>query len=349
MDPSFIDFSKESHLVEDSTDVQKMRKAILSRKEIIEVILFLAILFALVLLINYFYIKTLEEKSTAFRRQIMFEDYFNNNSQVDYLFLGSCRTSYSVNPLYINNSYNYAFNGESPVKGYYKLKKIIDMNITIKNAVFEVHPGVLSTWAENNGWLFNEVFVFSRFVPYKEISKIRKQSVISLWIEANFPVFGKGTDFRYLFSESRYGDLYLGWLALNGNLSNMSQESINLGIQGAIHENKEQKLISEIELDYFLKSINLAHDNNISVIIIKYPWTKEFAMAVEKADIPLEESYEVLFKKIKFNYTIMDYTTSYYNYSYFFADIDHLNLLGAENFSKQLSRDLERLSLQKNK
>lgn len=87
---------------------------------------------------------------------------------------------------------------------------------------------------------------------------------------------------------------------------------------------------SNLQIQYLKKIINFCKKNNIELMCIKFPLTKEFRTNS---------------RFLKYNYTeitelkslnIIDYNKIYFDKVEFFKDQDHLNKKGAEEFSKIL-------------
>ena len=285
--------------------------------------LFLLILIILILIINTIYTKSLIEKTIVYRQEQIYQQYINSlpESKLDFAFFGDSHTVMAINPRYILNSFNFGVGAENYIATYYKLRKILD---------------------ENEENLFPRLWFYSDFVSYNEIQKIRGSSIISLWIESNFPFIGVGDEFRFVINKPELANMYLGWVENKGNFSKV-ENKVESATKDVRYRFGEQERISNISFEYFIKTIELAMENNIHIIFIKYPLTKEHDSVITKKNITKEDYYETIFDGINKtieNYSVLDYYDLYFNNPEYFGDSDHLNWKGAEVFSKRLSHDL---------
>lgn len=87
---------------------------------------------------------------------------------------------------------------------------------------------------------------------------------------------------------------------------------------------------SNLQIQYLKKIIDFCKKNNIELICIQFPLTKEFRtnsrfLKYDYSEIPLLKSLNII-----------DYNKIYFDKVDFFKDQDHLNKKGAEEFSKIL-------------
>ena len=87
---------------------------------------------------------------------------------------------------------------------------------------------------------------------------------------------------------------------------------------------------SKLQIQYLKKIINFCKNNNIQLICIKFPLTKEFRTNSRF----LKYNYNEITELKSLN--IIDYNKIYFDKVEFFKDQDHLNKKGAEEFSKIL-------------
>ena len=95
---------------------------------------------------------------------------------------------------------------------------------------------------------------------------------------------------------------------------------------------------------YFLKTIELAEQNNITVIFVKYPVTRDYNNLILKNNLNREDYYNTIFKDVNSripNYIVLDYYDTYFDNPEYFGDADHLNYVGAEAFTNKLYKDLQ--------
>jgi hypothetical protein len=315
----------------------------------IEVFVFLIVIAAIIISVNYYYATFILHDSFLYKQEQSYLNYINglDDKKVDYAFLGDSNTRSGINPYYIPGAFNFGTGAENYVKSYYKLDKIINKDkLKIKYVFLEIDPHTFSTRLTDRTYLLGDLWYYSKFIPYEEISKIREISLASAWIESNFPILGNGAELRLpIIDDTNQSNIYLGWLKSSGNFSDLNKMDASLRRYGLFFDGQER--ISNLSLSYFMKTISLAKKNNITVVFIKYPMTKEYFDLLKEKNVLNEKSnskyYETIFKAINStldDYYYFDYQESYFDHPEYFADAVHMNYVGAEHLSKRLEQDL---------
>lgn len=313
------------------------------------VLIFFLIVILLIFIINLIYFNSILPKKNFYKKELIYQDYINNLSkkEIEYAFFGDSHAFHAINPRFIPNSFNFASGAENYIKTYYKLDKIINKDqVTIDNVILEIDLQTFSSIFTEEPFLFNELELYSQFVPLKDISEIRKDSLIQIWIESNFPFLGRGKEFGVLVKDIEFTELDLGWLKNNGNLSAVNETEVSISNYKTTYVGYER--ISNLSLDYFVKTLNLAKENNITIIFIKYPYSKGYDEVLKQNNITSEDYYNIIFKKINAtidNYYILDYHDAFFDNKEYFGDPEHTNYLGAEILSKEVYMDLENLNI----
>ncbi len=310
-------------------------------------VLFLAILLILILAINLAYTNLVLKKTSTYQQEMFNQEYLDNltSNTLNFVFLGDSHNQVAVEIYTLSDSINYGYGGDNYIKLYYKLKRLIDKNINVKNIVLETDISSFSTYSTANGKILDQLFIYSKFIPYDDITKLRKQSSMSNWIEAHFPVFGNGPELKFIFfGKAESGNFNNGWVRLDGNLSS-GNKTAAAELTYEIHF-KDQDLIDVSQMEYFSKILELAKAKGINVVLIKYPLAKEYdSLLANNLKSAREEYYDDIFLTINStlgaNYAVLDYSDLFFDYPDYFSDAEHLNYLGAEVFSKKLSIDLK--------
>lgn len=310
--------------------------------------IFLLILIVFILIINFVYVKTILSQKLIYTKEDSYQRYINTLSPkaINFAFFGDSHTHRDINPLFIPHSYNLAMEGDSSIKTYYKLRKVLYQDqIKINNLILPLELQTLSTSQERRGTTLNDLDFYHHFVSYREIQEVRDDPLPLLWIETNFPFIGRGEDFHILLAGPKRPDPPLGWKRDERNFSSVNktfqaEETVRNYFVG-------QELINDVSFEYLLKTIKLARENDVHIIFVKYPVSKEFDEMITKYNLSKEEYDIVVSKKINSsfdgNYAVLDYYDLYFGNSDYFGDPDHLNYIGAEIFSKKVAEDLERL------
>lgn len=300
--------------------------------------LFIILGICIFLLLNQGYLSLLQ-KSTISKTDYQFK---NNINQTKILFFGDSHVKNGVNPNYINDSFNFAFSGESNLETYYKIKGILKSNHS--NLCLFILPIDPHTFSSYRSKRIREEWYWKRYMDFKEISQQNNLSYFNLLIKSHFPIIGNGkTVIELILRKEKYSKIEKGYQFLYGNFSKIFNKSKVASNRIKPHMSNHNLLDKNI-INYFLKIIKLSKNNNISIILIKYPLSKEYLVESEKY-IP-ENYYNYIYNITKhYNVTILDYQKLFYNNSGYFRDSDHLNPTGAEIFSKRIQEDITKLNI----
>ncbi|MDA1196369.1 MAG: hypothetical protein O2779_00190 [Nanoarchaeota archaeon] len=302
--------------------------------------LFLLIALITILLINQAYITKILPKKQVFRKETEWQTYKSSipNATLQYALFGDSHTLYASNPNFINNSYNFASSAEGYIETYYKLRKIIEIdNIEIKTIILEVDPHTFSEKTRANEGLFHELRYYTQFIPLKEIAKHKEQSIISLAIENHLPIIGKGDE---ILSQVVSSEIDKGWISSKKVFEDKDKQKI-ARTQYKKHFTASPNLIQEKTFTYFKELLKFAKENEINIVLVTYPLTKEYQKEIE--NLQLDTYYNTILKEantISTSYHILEYQALFLEHPEYFGDADHLNHQGAEQFSKKLQEDL---------
>ncbi|MDA3855584.1 MAG: hypothetical protein PF569_04960 [Candidatus Woesearchaeota archaeon] len=256
--------------------------------------------------------------------------HFISENTLEYLFLGDSHTYMGLNPEFISNtSFNYAFPGESYAENYYRLKRIVEKDRVIPEIVFLEIDGSMN---ENIDLFQRSLYLIRNDVSYAQISEDYGFSVKS-FINYNFGFIGRGIFFGYVFLDKNKLDSInaQGFFLSNGVLNNNT----------FVIDYKMDSKVDLISLDRILK---LSKKNEIGVIFIKYPHN----VRLNLNDSSVKEYYLSIGEVVRdnnINFTIFDYSETYMDNDSLFFDLDHLNYIGAEIFSKDLNKRIDELKI----
>ncbi len=320
-------------------------------------VLLIVIIILIILILNIIYTKYVLTKKNFYRKEIAYQNYISNHSEIKYAFFGDSHTFHAIHPKFISGAFNFGSGTENYIKTYYLLERIINKdNIKVGTIVLQADLETFSTWLTNEPFLFNEIELYSQFVPLSKIKEVRKKdSMIELFIEAKLPVIGKGKEFGILFSNENLSEMYEGWIKNYNDFSNLTEtERLNIAEDGyKVHFQNQQ--ISNLSIEYFIKTMELAKKNNINVILVKYPISKEYQDITSQRgiyNISKEEYYRILFdnteKVLGDNYYVLDYQNLFLNQPEDLGDTYHVNYKGAEILSRKIYEDITKLNLSSN-
>lgn len=311
---------------------------------------FLLLLLTAVLVINWAYINLVLKKEQYYRQNTSYQEFIESMGQdkkISYAFFGDSHARNAVNPQFLPQSFNFGTSAENYIETYYKLKKIVYLDkVKIDTAIFEVDLHTFSSLFTDKTRIFDDMFYYHNFVSYQEIKKIKNvsnwQMVKDYLSQVYFPAIGKGGDFINILINPKLTEIYLGWTKIYDDYSLVDAKALALSTYAIQFENKER--ISPIAFEYFLKTIELAKENKINIVFIKYPTSKEFDAILSMKGVDKENYYRTIFKAINerlADYRILDYYNLFFGHPGYFADADHLNYVGADLLSDKISKEIK--------
>ena len=310
--------------------------------------MFLVVFLIIIILLNQCYILKIEKNKRIYRVEAEWQEYKKMlpNSTLDYAFFGDSHIVDALNPIYINNSFNFGSAGEDYIETYYKIRKIIEKDrIRINNFILQIDRHTLSNKLRTNNRLFMNLMYYSQFIPLNQIAELKEKDRFSLLLEINLPIAGKGIEIIDFFkSPPDLTPITLGWNNRTEDFSLGEKENYTLTrIRDHFIDNDlVLDSINEKSLEYFCKILEIAKENNIKIILIKYPVSKEYDKGLKKNNISIENYYNELFNKINnvtLNYILLDYYDDFFEHLEYFSDPDHLNFVGSEILSKKVAED----------
>lgn len=269
-----------------------------------------------------------------------------NNSYIKYAFFGDSQFRDDLNPDFIDKSYNFASSAESFIETYYKLNYLVSKrNVSIDFIVIQLDLHSFSHTKSDDAHLFADIWSFKEQISYQELADLKKQSYLKIFLKSNLPFIGSGKDF---FVEKDITSVHFGWTNQTSDFSKQNKDDIAI-IKYDQFFGKNPK-IDNISAEYLLMILKLAKENNISVVFIKTPISKEYHEVLKSHNISgypyYEKFYAEIFDKINNTneeYHVLDYYNLYFERDYEFRDSNHLKGIGAEDFSKIVYSDLKKI------
>ncbi|MFA5992277.1 MAG: hypothetical protein WC796_01055 [Candidatus Pacearchaeota archaeon] len=312
-----------------------------TKKFVKKAVFFLIILAIVFLLINQIYINNVFSKKQGTRKEVIYQDYIKSlqNKTIAYAFFGSSHVRDGIDPMYINSSFNLASSAESYVQTYYKLNRTLNKDkIKIDYIFLELDMHTFSSILLRDSSVLADLENYHNYMTYQQIASLSHKSIPEIFLRTHFPVLGDG---KSLFKKIEPTPIYLGWTENNNSFLTINrtedvQERVDLHF-------KDQELISNLTLEYFQKTVLLAKENNLTIIFVKYPTSKEYNQELAKRGINKTQYYNIILSdlnKTTRNYKILDYQESFFNHEDYFGDCDHLNSKGAEVLTKMIYQNL---------
>jgi len=322
-----------------------------STKFIKKLIIFLVLIGILLLIINHLYVITILERQRLPRNQQQFIEYKSNND-LKIIILGDSLASFAINPAYLNNSFNLATPAENLEQTYYKTKWLI-----------ENEPGIEVYVLQYNYHAFNYYRIkpyyfttyWKSFMTYEELGNVKGVSKQVIFFEVLIPVIGKGEeilkyvkDRKDLMNPERKRWLTTkienGWINDDTVFPENIENTTHIGQMRAYNQFRNYPIVREEEYtEIFLDTLKLLKENNKTVVLIQYPLTDEYLIALER-DISLEEISEE-FKDVneiieEFDYKTLNYLELLRYNQTLFVDSDHLNYNGSRIFTEKINENI---------
>lgn len=260
------------------------------------------------------------------------------------LFLGDSRPATSIIPEYIPGSYNYCFEGENYSQFYFRARRVVGQ----KELETIVLPLDIHSFSDYRSNPYNNVVYWLDFASPEELSDLTGKPRSLLMIKKYAPFIGSGRDFA-AFKLGKQGAnrrLADGWKYL-GDKSRAKDDNKEFAAHNRVGEHFKHypEVINKDLFAYYLKTIELARENGIELVLVKYPVSRDYLVEAAKLGVAPEEIYEYARDNTPDygDLTVLDYR-DIYNDEYFFNS-DHLNTKGAETFSRLLAKDLADLGL----
>lgn len=318
-------------------------------------VLFLAIssvaLIALNLLYYFYIIKPINESW-----QNEFESFAKTlgNRTLTIGFFGSSHSAFAANPKYFPRAYNFAKRGVNykAVSGMYET---VTDNYAIEVAIFELDLPIFSRGMRDSSAEVEDLILAANrpvttmewFLYYRK--RCLAFSNLSFFDTRNIrrclPATGNGINvFLFDRNELRSNTGNLGWIRGEKNFSDLLPEQRFKSVQSKQADHFTDGDISlNNSLPQLFQTLDLARNRSIIVLII-YPTSYEYHLALLSRNISPERKYSEIFQKVNdtgLQYYLLNYYTLFFEHPEYFQDPDHLNYMGAEVLSKKIYQDLK--------
>jgi hypothetical protein len=253
---------------------------------------------------------------------------------------------FSVKAELFKNAHNYATPDESYIESFYKLKEVIlEDKKKIHTLVIQIDN---HSFSDSRSQKYDNGYYWRDYLDYIDIAHKTSSLVpIGEQLKAEFiPYFNNKNNFYNYFRNKRLFDeeITKGFYPAKNNFNEVVDPLKTASIRADnFFEGYEVKSI--ILTNYLSDLVNLAKVNNINVVLVSLPISEPYIAAAAKY-IPMDE-FEKLVNEVldennlEDNY--LDYSEIYKDDLTLFSDSDHLNVTGADKFTKLLVKDLANL------
>ncbi len=320
--------------------------------------LFAIIFVILITILNSFYFSNVLEKKQLYRMNEQYKNYIEkNNYLIVNAFIGDSHTNDAINPKYIPNSFNLASAGANYMTHYYKLNKIIyEDKVRIDYLFLELSPHTFANKFYEEPFLVDEanLWYWHEIIPYSPLRELTGKSFVYLFMQSNFPFIGGGDDLGVL-RRGIFGgvwdmaEIYDGWIGNYANLSTENRTEIAYLNYNEFFRGLKTR-ITPIGKEHLVKILEIANKENITVIYIKGPLSKELLDEINRTQLQMDEYYNEIYRitnETYPNFYVLDYLNAFKEHPEYMGDSTHLNPTGAEVLSRQIADDIFSLNLTK--
>ena len=243
------------------------------------------------------------------------------SKNTNYIVLGHSHPEFAFNDSLINGFKNLGASGENYFYLYQKAKWIIH-NTTLKTVFIEFTNNCINV--EMNNWMYGENFILKKFPKYFPIMSYNDKFQLLKKHPFNFlrsyPL-GLSNQIQNVFKSQ----ITISELGGFNKLNRVISDSL-LNLKTITNRNQAQET-SEINLHYLDKIIELCKQNHKEVIFVRSPQHPKYQGYAN------ESLFQNIFRKKYRNLTFYDFANFPLTDSCF-ADLEHLNYKGANQFSK---------------
>lgn len=254
---------------------------------------------------------------------------YYNEKNIDVLFIGNSRITYSISPMYIWDkysviSYNRGGDGQYFKNTFYLTKEFIKRNnpklVIIDISFFEA----MFKWTPALPQIQNMKFSLLKFQAYLDIYNKEKINYLDTYTN----IENYHTRWKTINKNDFYQELSFKGYNIVQSLYNIRSQNKNITKDPHIQWNTLQ----EEPITYLKKIVEYANLNNVKILFIKMPFS------LSKEHISLDEQFEQLCKNQNWdfiNYNLM-YDEIKLDFNRDFRDWSHLNVYGARKVMDHL-------------
>lgn len=247
--------------------------------------------------------------------------YYRISNKFTSIIMGHSHPECALNDSLIYGFKNYAESGEAYIYTYFKLKKILGANPQVKNIFIEFTNNQIDV--EMNKWVYDDKFISEKFSKYYPIIPIETSFVFLNKNPAstiNSVITGSVEHMKFL---TKYeNSKHVKW----GGFIPPSMSKVDSIIKTLPISSIKEQGISEINILYLKKIIQLCKKNNKNIYLIRSPLHKKYF------DLINEKQFQHTLKKNFSSIPFLDFSSVPFKNEEF-LDLEHLNSYGAKKFS----------------
>jgi hypothetical protein len=262
-------------------------------------------------------------------------DFYDNvkNKEVQYLILGNSH-SFGIETYENDSLVHFASYGENWAKSYYKLKYLIDQGYSIEYLLLNYDI----TDTKQIGLDNKNLNYWGKYVNFYELGNVTNNfsQYFGFWLRANFINYA-----------GRYFEFF-EYYTLDKNDKMENKEATftppDFFQKHNIEENCFDEIIGNDSKFYLQKIVKICIENNIQLVMVKYPITKYHYYKHSTCFDPMNyynKLDEYLSPSARIE--ILDYQKLYFDQNANFRDDHHLVSSMRDEFSKKVRNDLQNL------
>jgi hypothetical protein len=256
---------------------------------------------------------------------------FKIDDDITKLVIGHSHSECSVNDSILKNSINLSSSGESYFYNYQKLKKVVSDNDQINTIFIEFTnnqvDSMMDDWIWNYEKMSNFLHFYTPFIDFEDLKLLLKNNPTDFL--ASYSIATRKHFYRILSDDYDLIDEIGGYK--DKKLSKVDKLIANNEFNSDISKNHS---LSENNISYLRKMIDLCRENNINTFLIRSPQHALYA------DLSNEPIYQNVLKTQFKDIELLDFDTMNFPSSHYF-DLDHLNYKGAKEFTTLFNNLIE--------
>jgi hypothetical protein len=310
--------------------------------------LFLSAFLVISYFLNMLYTNVILSNSVIFRTERQFESV---KQDVRILGIGDSHIKYGLHAEYLETSFVIANAAENYIQTYYKLNSYFDDGSL--DLALIIMPIDLHSFSSYGKERFENLEFWKKFLNYQELA-IQNRDLprfFNLWLRGEFVFIGGIVETLELIqvnsNEKSVSELVSGYQPKDGDFGEFGKKGELAALRVDYHLRGSNALDPEL-LDYFFRILALARENNVQVVLVRFPVTAEYyssAMALPSISDHYENLDLMLAQNGFGSLPILNYHDIFWGQSNLFADSDHLNEQGAILFTQIVKGDLDEFGL----
>ncbi len=324
-----------------------------TRDILTESLIFISILIVLHILLQFSFRKVLDPYK--YQNLKIDQSLQSHKEEIKRLFMGHSHVKYGINSGLIDNSFNYAYQGESYIAMYFRAKNMLEKELAKPEIIF-----VSLGWNSFSSFLSDKIDRYNTYMSltdYIEVGLKRNKLAfhLYLWLLKKVPYLANG--WNIVFNRPSYPEKIPDLNKQGVRLYDAvwaREKTTKLDYSKVPDELKQERLQNTLQrqftgqnyydkyvAEYFLKFIKLCKSNNIKVIAIKFPITSLYRQGL-KDYIPTNDFTQKVNSEIiqPLHLKVLDFETYLKDDYTLFIDEHHINKKGSDVISQALNNYL---------